>query len=49
LKSQVVELLDEMEQREGQLKKTKDMLVTSEAKVWATKTELSTLKAQTTG
>jgi chromosome segregation ATPase len=48
LKGQVAELLDEKEQREGQLKKTQDMLVTSEANVSSTKTELLALKEQTT-
>jgi hypothetical protein len=38
LKSQVAELLDEKEQREGQLKKAKELLVISEAEASRTKT-----------
>jgi hypothetical protein len=37
LKSQIVGLLDDKEQREGQLKKTQELLVTSEAKASETK------------
>jgi chromosome segregation ATPase len=48
LKSQVAELLDEKEQREGQLKKTQELLVTSEAEASRTKTELLALKEQAT-
>jgi septal ring factor EnvC (AmiA/AmiB activator) len=48
LKSQVAELLDEKEQREGQLKKTQELLVTSEAEASGTKVELQSLKEQAT-
>jgi hypothetical protein len=48
LKSQVARLLDEKEQREGQLKKTQKLLVSSEAEASGTKTELLALKEQTT-
>jgi hypothetical protein len=44
LKSQVVGLLDEKEQREGQLKKSQELLVTSEAEASGTKTKLLALK-----
>jgi hypothetical protein len=40
LKSRVAELLDKKEQREGQLKKTQELLVTSEAEASGTKAEL---------
>jgi hypothetical protein len=40
LQSQIAELLDEKEQRDGQLKKTQEMLVTSEAEASDTKEEL---------
>jgi hypothetical protein len=49
MKSQVAELLDEKEQREGQLKKTQDMLVLSEAEAASSKKELETLKEHATG
>jgi hypothetical protein len=48
LKGQVAELLDEKEQRKGQLKKTKELLVTSEIEVSQTKTKLLALKEQAT-
>jgi chromosome segregation ATPase len=48
LKGPIAVLLDEKEQREGQLKKTKELLVTSEAEVSGSKTELLALKEQTT-
>jgi chromosome segregation ATPase len=48
LKSQVAGLLDEKEQREGQLKETQELLVTSEAEASGTKTDLLALKEQTT-
>jgi DNA repair exonuclease SbcCD ATPase subunit len=48
LKGQIAELLDEKEQREGQLKKVQGLLVTSEAKVSDTKAELQSLKEQAT-
>jgi hypothetical protein len=48
LQVQVAELLEEKEQREGQLKKTQELLVTSEAKASTTKTEQDSLKEQTT-
>jgi chromosome segregation ATPase len=48
LKSQVAELLDEKEQREGQHKKNQELLVTSEAEASRTKTELLALKEQAT-
>jgi predicted nucleic acid-binding Zn-ribbon protein len=44
----IAELLDEKEQREGQLKKTQDTLVTSEAEASGTKIDLLALKEQTT-
>jgi hypothetical protein len=47
LKSQIVGLLDE-EQREGQLKNTQELLVTSEAEASGTKTDLLALKEQAT-
>jgi chromosome segregation ATPase len=48
LKSQIAELLEEKEQKEGQLKKTQDPLATAEAKASTAKTELDGLKEQTT-
>jgi DNA repair exonuclease SbcCD ATPase subunit len=48
LKGQIAELLDEKEQRDGQLKKTQEMLVTSEAEASDTKVELQSLKEQAT-
>jgi hypothetical protein len=46
LKGRIAELLDEKEQREGQLKKVQGLLVTSEAKASDTKAELQSLKEQ---
>jgi chromosome segregation ATPase len=46
LQGQVAELLEEKEQREGQLKKTQELLVTSEAEASSAKTELDSLKEQ---
>jgi hypothetical protein len=40
LKSRITELLDEKEDREGQLKKVQGLLVTSEADATGAKTEL---------
>jgi hypothetical protein len=48
LKGQIAELLDEKEQREGQLKKVQGLLVTSEAEASDTKAELQSLKEQAT-
>jgi chromosome segregation ATPase len=48
LQGQVAELLDEKEQREGQLKKVQGLLVTSEAEASGSKTELQHLKEQAT-
>jgi DNA repair exonuclease SbcCD ATPase subunit len=48
LKGQIAELLDEKEQREGQLKKTQELLVTSEAEASRTRAELQSLKEQAT-
>jgi SMC interacting uncharacterized protein involved in chromosome segregation len=48
LKSRIAELLEEKEQRVGQLKKAQDLLVTSEADAAATHAELDGLKAQAT-
>jgi DNA repair exonuclease SbcCD ATPase subunit len=48
LQSQIAEQLDEKEQRDGQLKKTQEMLVTSEAKASDTKAELQGLKEHAT-
>jgi chromosome segregation ATPase len=48
LKSRIAELLEEKEQREGQLKKAQDLLVTSEADAAATHAELDGLKEQAT-
>jgi hypothetical protein len=44
LKGRIAELLDEKEQREGQLKKTQGQLVTSEADAYGAKLELQHLK-----
>jgi hypothetical protein len=44
LKSQITELLDEKEEREGQLKKVQGLLVTSEVDVSGAKLELQHLK-----
>jgi chromosome segregation ATPase len=48
LKGQIAELLDEKEQREGQLKKVQGLLVTSEADASGAKVELQHLKEQAT-
>jgi hypothetical protein len=48
LKSQIAGLLDEKEQREGQLKNSQELLVTSEAEASETKTGLLALNEQTT-
>jgi hypothetical protein len=48
LKSQIIELLDEKEEREGQLKKVQGLLVTSEADASGAKLELQHLKEQAT-
>jgi hypothetical protein len=46
LKSRIAELLEEKEQREGQLKKTQDLLVASETDASNAQAELSSLKEQ---
>jgi hypothetical protein len=48
LKGRIAELLDEKEQREGQLKKVQGLLVTSEADASGAKLELQHLKEQAT-
>ena len=48
LKSRIAELLEEKEQREGQLKKTQDLLVASETDASNAHAELSSLKEQAT-
>jgi hypothetical protein len=48
LKSRIAELLEEKEQREGQLKKTQDLLVASETDASTAHAELSSLKEQAT-
>jgi predicted nucleic acid-binding Zn-ribbon protein len=48
LKSRITELLDEKEEREGQLKKVQGLLVTSEADASGAKLELQHLKEQAT-
>jgi uncharacterized protein (DUF342 family) len=48
LKSRIAELLDEKEERDGQLKKVQGLLVTSEADAAEAKTELQHLKEQAT-
>jgi chromosome segregation ATPase len=48
LKSRIAELLEEKEQREGQLKKTQDLLVASETDASNAQAELSGLKEQAT-
>jgi chromosome segregation ATPase len=48
LKGRIAELVDEKEQREGQLKKTQELLITSEAEASGAKTELQHLKEQAT-
>jgi hypothetical protein len=48
LKGRITELLDEKEEREGQLKKVQGLLVTSEADASGAKLELQHLKEQAT-
>jgi chromosome segregation ATPase len=48
LKGRIAELLEEKEQREGQLKKTQDLLVASETDASTAHAELSSLKEQAT-
>jgi uncharacterized protein (DUF342 family) len=48
LKSRITELLDEKEEREGQLKEVQGLLVTSEADASGAKTKLPHLKEQAT-
>jgi chromosome segregation ATPase len=48
LKSRIAELLDEKEERDGQLKKVQGLLVTSEADASRAKLELQHLKEQAT-
>jgi hypothetical protein len=48
LKSQIAELLEVKEQKEGQLKKTQDLLATAKAETSTAKTELEGLKEQAT-
>jgi chromosome segregation ATPase len=48
LKGRIAELLDETEQREGQLKKVQGLLITSEADASGAKVELQHLKEQAT-
>jgi hypothetical protein len=48
LKGRIAELLDEKEQREGQLKKVQGLLVSSEADTSGAKAELQHLKEQAT-
>jgi chromosome segregation ATPase len=48
LKGRIVELLEEKEQSQGQLKKAQDLLVTSEADASSAHTELNSLKEQAT-
>jgi chromosome segregation ATPase len=48
LKGQIAELLEEKEQREGQLKKTQDLLVASETDASNAHAKLSNLKEQAT-
>jgi chromosome segregation ATPase len=48
LKSRITELLDEKEERDGQLKKVQGLLVTSEADASRAKLELQHLKEQAT-
>jgi hypothetical protein len=48
LKGRVAELLEEKEQREGQLKKTQDLLVASEIDASTAHAELTSLKEQAT-
>jgi hypothetical protein len=48
LKGRVAELLEEKEQREGQLKKTQDLLIASETDASISRAELTSLKEQAT-
>jgi chromosome segregation ATPase len=48
LKSRIAELLDEKEERDGQLKKVQGLLATSEADAAEARTELQHLKEQAT-
>jgi hypothetical protein len=48
LKGRIAELLEEKEQREGQLKKTQDLLVASETDASNSRAELSSLQKQAT-
>jgi chromosome segregation ATPase len=48
LKGRISELLDEKEQRKGQLKKAQELLVTSEADASSTHAKLDGLKEQAT-
>jgi hypothetical protein len=48
LKSRITELLDEKEERDGQLKKVQGLLATSEANAAGAKLELQHLKEQAT-
>jgi chromosome segregation ATPase len=48
LKSQIAELLDEKEERDGQLKKVQGLLATSEVDAAGAKLELQHLKEQAT-
>jgi hypothetical protein len=48
LKGRIAELLEEKEQREGQLKKTQDLLIDSETDASNAHAELSSLKEQAT-
>jgi chromosome segregation ATPase len=48
LKGRVAELLEEKEQREGQLKKTQDLLVASETDASNSRAKLTSLKEQAT-
>jgi chromosome segregation ATPase len=48
LKSRITELLDEKEERDGQLKKVQGLLATLEADVVEARTELQHLKEQAT-
>jgi hypothetical protein len=48
LKGRIAELLEEKEQREGQLKKAQELLVTSETDASNAHAELTSLKEQTT-
>jgi chromosome segregation ATPase len=48
LKGRIVELLEEKEQSQGQLKKAQDLLVTSEADASSAHAKLNSLKEQAT-